>query len=242
MVDSRIREHFDQIAGTYHEEISGHVREHLINKWWTLVSVYLPKNANILDVGCGEGTNVKFLRDKGINAFGIDASPRLIEMGKERYPEMGDVIEEGDAHALRFEPNSFDAVSMIGVLHHMSSKKDQRRAINEAIRVLKEDGHLVIRESNVKNPLFRIFWNYIFPLTAKIDKFGGENWVSTSFYEREGFCVEQIRYFTFLPNLTPKWFMQAGKKIEAILERSIFKSYSAHYIVILKKSRKLCGT
>jgi hypothetical protein len=104
--------------------------------------------------------------------------------------------------------------------------------------VVKENGYLIIRGNNLKNPLFRIFWNYIFPLTAKIDKFGGENWV-VSFYEREGFSVEQIRYFTFL--LTPRWFMPVGTKVESFLGRSILKSFSAQYVAILKKSRKNVG-
>jgi 2-polyprenyl-3-methyl-5-hydroxy-6-metoxy-1,4-benzoquinol methylase len=69
--------------------MSSHIRDHLIDKWWTLISAYVPKNGNVLDVGCGEGTNAKFLRDKGINAVGIDASPGLIERGKVRYPNSG---------------------------------------------------------------------------------------------------------------------------------------------------------
>ena len=238
MVDIRVKEHFDKIAEGYYEEISPHIRDQLINKWWKLVSSYFRKDAYVLDIGCGEGTNVKFLRETGLNVMGIDASPRLIESGRARYPELKNVISEGDAHALDFEPNTFDIAYMIGVLHHMGSPCEQRRAIAEALRVVKENGYVIIRESNLKNPLFKIFWNYIFPLTAKIDKFGGEEWVSIKFFKREGFYVDQIMYFTFLPNFTPRCLLPVGGKIELFLERSPLKSFSAHHIAILKKRRR----
>ena len=60
--------HFDSIAGDYHEEISEHVRDHLINKWWGIVSSYFMSNPRVLDIGCGEGSNVQFMAGKNINA------------------------------------------------------------------------------------------------------------------------------------------------------------------------------
>ena len=57
---------------------------------------------------------------------------------------------------------------MIGVLHHIYTRSDQQKAVGEALRVVKPGGRVLIRESNLKNPLFRIFWNYVFPLTAKM--------------------------------------------------------------------------
>ena len=79
---------------------------------------------------------------------------------------------------LNFPENTFDIAFMIGILHHIHSRNEQVAAIQEAFRVVKNNGVVIIRESNLINPVFRVFWNYIFPLTAKIDKFGGENWIS----------------------------------------------------------------
>jgi ubiquinone/menaquinone biosynthesis C-methylase UbiE len=121
------------------------------------------------------------------------------------------------------------------LLHHIYSKNDQKKAIEESLRVVKKSGYLVIRESNLKNPLFRIFWNYVFPLTAKIDRFGGENWVSSTFYNEVNFIVAQTCYFTFLPNLTPNWLLPLASRFESYLEKSVFRSLSAHYVVVIKK-------
>jgi len=39
------QDHFDEIASGYHEEISSHIRDHLINKWWAIVSPYFKEGA-----------------------------------------------------------------------------------------------------------------------------------------------------------------------------------------------------
>ena len=132
----------------------------------------------MIDIGCGDGTNIAFFGYKGVNAVGVDVSKKLIKRGKQRYPQLQNVIFKGNALNLQFQDNTFDVAIMIGVLHHIYSKSDQTRAVREALRVVRDNGAVIIRESNLINPLFRIFWNYIFPLTAKIDRFGGENWIS----------------------------------------------------------------
>ncbi|NOZ13759.1 MAG: class I SAM-dependent methyltransferase [Acidobacteria bacterium] len=51
-----------------------------------LSTLKLPKNARILDLGCGEGRHLEFLHQLGIRAFGIDLSPVLIGRGKAQFP------------------------------------------------------------------------------------------------------------------------------------------------------------
>jgi 2-polyprenyl-3-methyl-5-hydroxy-6-metoxy-1,4-benzoquinol methylase len=88
MTEQHTKEHFDEIAAGYNEEISCHIRDHLINKWWEIVSCHFAGNPRVIDIGCGDGTNVKFMRDKGVNAIGMDFSSGLIAAGRERYPEL----------------------------------------------------------------------------------------------------------------------------------------------------------
>lgn len=230
------RDHFDDIAGTYRDEIPSHVRDHLINKWWFMVSPYLAGARTVVDIGCGDGSNVAFLRDKGLDAVGVDFSRNLLESGIKRNPSLKGLISQADALRLGFPDDAFDAAVMIGVLHHMNSRSEQVDAINEALRVVKDDGVLVIRESNLKNPLFRVFWNYIFPLTAKIDKFGGENWVPVGFLSRQfAGKLERVFYFSFMPNFTPVKLFPLASRIEKNLERSPLRELSAHYTAVLRK-------
>ena len=238
MVENKTKEHFNNIAKNYKEEIPDHTRDHLINKFWSLTSYCFSNNCKVIDIGCGDGTNIAFFGSKGVNAVGVDVSEKLIKRGKQRYPQLQNVIFEGNALNLQFQDNTFDVAIMIGVLHHIYSKSDQTRAVREALRVVRDNGAVIIRESNLINPLFRIFWNYIFPLTAKIDRFGGENWISPQklsglFNE----TIEKTFYFTFIPNFTPQVLIPLASRVEAFLENSPFKKISAHYAVVLKKQK-----
>lgn len=233
--EDEVQDHFNTIAEKYFEAIPGHIREHVINKWWQLVKSHFPQDGLVLDVGCGDGLNLKFLRDKGINVHGIDFSAGLIATGKQRWPDIEPFIAEGSALDLDYNDDSFDAVYMIGVLHHINTRSDQRKAVGEALRVVKPGGRVLIRESNLKNPLFRIFWNYVFPLTAKIDLFGGEHWVPPSLFRKWGYTIDQLLYFTFLPSFTAPSLLPLVGRVESFLERTPLRSLAAHYVVVLSK-------
>ena len=235
MVDTS-KEHFNNIAKTYHDEVAGHVRDHLIDKWWTLVGHYFSEDCKVIDIGCGEGANACFMLDKKMDVVGVDASRNLIDEGLKRYPHLAGRLHTGDALALDFEDNVFDVATLIGVLHHIYSRDQQLKAITEALRVVKTGGAVLIRESNLINPLFRLFWNYIFPMTAKIDKFGGENWISAK-YLADAFDgqVGSVRFFTFVPSFTPEWLFPTATRIERWLEAGPFQKLSAHYVLALKK-------
>lgn len=238
MIEHKTRQHFNNIAANYKEEIVDYIRDHLINKLWKLTSYCFPKNGKAIDIGCGDGTNIVFFRSKGINAIGVDFSEKLIKKGKERYPKLQSAIFKGDALNLQFQDNTFDIAFMIGVLHHIHSESKQISAVREALRVVKDNGIIIIRESNLINPFFRIFWNYVFPLTAKIDRFGGENWIS-AIHLSDLFTetLEKIFYFTFILSFTPQVLFPIASRFENFLEKSALKKLSAHYIVVLRKHK-----
>lgn len=237
---NRAKEHFDSIAENYREELPKHIRDHLNAKWWALVSDYFPRDAKAIDLGCGDGTNLAFLRTKRVSCVGIDLSPQQIRWGKKRYPELQDLLFEGDMLALDYPDATFDVATITGVLHHIYSRTDQEKAIREALRVLREGGVLIVRESNLINPLFRVFWNYVFPLTAKIDRFGGEHWIparyAKRFFREE---VERVRFFTFIPPFTPFPLMRLVAPLERIVERSPLGPLSAHYVAVLRKGGRV---
>ena len=53
----------------------------------------------IADVGCGPGRITAHLRDLGVDAFGIDLSPRMIEVARREHPglrfEVGSMTQLG---------------------------------------------------------------------------------------------------------------------------------------------------
>jgi SAM-dependent methyltransferase len=92
-----------------------------------------------LDVGCGEGRFCRLLRQKGIEAIGIDPTLALVEEARRR--DAHGQYQVGKAEKLELEDSRFDVVvsylTLIDIL-------DFRAAIGEMTRVLKIGGTLLI--------------------------------------------------------------------------------------------------
>ena len=91
----------------------------------------LPAGASVLDMGAGAGKTVKLLRSMGFDARGIDLEPR------------GEGVENGDFLRAPCPDGSFDAV--IGECSFFVSG-DQRGALREARRLLKDGGLLLLAD------------------------------------------------------------------------------------------------
>lgn len=105
----------------------------------------------VLDLGCGEGRHVHGLYLLGgLEIFGVDldqasldkAAQGLATLATPALDETTQVtFETGDATALRFEDDYFDAVICSEVMEHLP---DYHAALKEIRRVLKPDGKLCI--------------------------------------------------------------------------------------------------
>ncbi|MBJ7595004.1 MAG: class I SAM-dependent methyltransferase [Candidatus Dormibacteraeota bacterium] len=63
----------------------------------------------LLDVACGSGMALELARARGAVTAGIDASPRLVAIARDRNPAAD--VRTGDMHALPFDDASFDVVT-----------------------------------------------------------------------------------------------------------------------------------
>jgi len=89
----------------------------------------------LLDVASGPGYVAAAAAARGASATGVDFSDAMVAEAAKRYPKIE--FRRGDAEALPFADNSFDAVTMnFGVLHLAHPD----RALAEAFRVLKPGG------------------------------------------------------------------------------------------------------
>ena len=110
----------------------------------TLVNQYVRPAAGdrILDIGCGPGKILDHLPQ--VDYFGFDFSPSYIESATRRYGHRGQFFCQRVSEAQVFleQPESFDIVLAIGVLHHLDDA-EAMQLFEIARRALKKDGRLV---------------------------------------------------------------------------------------------------
>ena len=108
----------------------------------------LPKGAKILDIGCGYGKTVKFLRDQmGLQSFGIDTAANMVKGGLAVDGSLNLLV--ADAETLPFADAVFDAVITECVFCLLPNKP---KALAEIRRVLKPNGKLIISDLYLQKP------------------------------------------------------------------------------------------
>ena len=108
-----------------------------------LLKELLPTDAVVLDVGTGDGTIASMLLQEreDVTIKGVDVHPR---------PSTKIPVTIFDGQTLPFPNSSFDVVSFVDVLHHIS---DPERLLLEAVRVAR--GYVIIKDHLAENALDR---------------------------------------------------------------------------------------
>jgi SAM-dependent methyltransferase len=97
----------------------------------------------VLDVGCGTGYNLSWLKAKyRVCPVGIDISAHGLMFSRQRHQK--DLVR-GDAAALPFKGDSFELVTSLDVVSQMEGAGSRASALREFLRVLRPGGRLVIR-------------------------------------------------------------------------------------------------
>jgi S-adenosylmethionine-dependent methyltransferase len=106
---------------------------------------YLPPSpASILDIGGGPGRYSIELAARGYSVTLLDVSRESLRLAKEKAEEEGVRLKETiHSNALdleQSEPESFDAVLLMGPLYHLLLEEERAKAVREAVGVLKPGG------------------------------------------------------------------------------------------------------
>ena len=116
----------------------------------------LEPGMDLLDVGCGTGNaTIPAARD-GARVTGLDFSPELLEIARERASDAMVEVEwiEGDAQELPFEDASFDRV--ISTFGHMFAP-DHERTAAEMLRVCRPGGTIAVACWTPEGSIGRMF-------------------------------------------------------------------------------------
>lgn len=158
-----------------------------------VVREWLERHHRVLDVGCGPGAFTAILAETAREVIGLDISQAWVDAADRTFAARGITNASaalGSGTALPFESASFDAVTLVDVIHHLDEPEP---VLKEVRRVLAPGGLLLVFEPNKLNPLLTLMcvldkneWGFLRPGMGLL---GG--------YRRllsRGFRVERLDY------------------------------------------------
>lgn len=96
----------------------------------------------VLDIGCGNGKYLKFLKELSFDISGIDSSPTAIEMCKETLGQEVS-LTLADMYKYDYPSLTYDLIISIACLHH-GLKEQVRKAIKNIYKSLLPGGYVFI--------------------------------------------------------------------------------------------------
>lgn len=114
------------------------------------------KGASILEVGAGTGRYSIALAKEGYKVTAVELVAHQLEILKQNSRGLENIRAfQGDALDLsQFEDHAFDLTLVLGPLYHLYDRRDQQRALDEAIRVTQKGGIVMVAFLSVHAILF----------------------------------------------------------------------------------------
>jgi len=126
-----------------------------------------PKNyPALVDFGCGSGHFALNFLKKGFEVTGIDISSEALTILKERALKYGlsrklHIVRAGLRKSIKNLEGKFDAGAMI-VTYHCIPKDEQRIIFKNFVKLMRKGGKILIMEPNPLNPLYYIFYIFVY--------------------------------------------------------------------------------
>lgn len=120
---------------------------------FTQIEQFVPKVGKILDLGCGYGIfgNYLALSSEKRIIIGVDTDAGKIKFANKGVPNSSFLI--GDATKMKID--SFKAIAILDVMHHLNSYEDQENLIKNCEKMLIRNGVLVISDVD-SNPFWKL--------------------------------------------------------------------------------------
>ena len=140
---NKIIKYYDNLAKSYDENRFDNTYGKFIDKQERNILDKLLTNRNeiILDLACGSGRLLNYAE------FGIDASPKMIEIAKQKHKHKN--LYLADAVKSQFESNSFDTIISFHFFMHLEQNKIDK-IYEECFRILKKNGRIIFDDPSKK--------------------------------------------------------------------------------------------
>ena len=111
------------------------------------------RDRKVLDVGCGTGRGLGYLVAGGFRDLtGLDYTQAMLDRAREKLdkqlPSNTITLQQGDAFALPYEPESHDLVISLNFIH-LFALKTQKEVMQQLYKVCKPGGRVVVEFENL---------------------------------------------------------------------------------------------
>lgn len=146
------RDAYDVAAPAYAQRFRDELRDRpldraVLNAFAEVVSASV--GGQVADLGCGPGHVTAYLDEQGLSAFGVDASPAMIELAQQAYSGLR--FDVGSMSALNIDDGVLGGVlSRWSIIH--TPPQELPVILEEFHRVLAPGGHLLVGFSATDDP------------------------------------------------------------------------------------------
>jgi len=151
-----------------------------------LVSKIPPDSQRVLDVATGTGAVALELVKRGHTVVGIDQSPEMLGVARERLP--GVELHEGRAESLPFADAEFDALTFTYLFRYVA---DVPATLRELARVVRPGGVVAMQEFGLPGGVWRPLWE----LYVRVGLPGAGRVIAPGWHEVGSFLGPSIRNF-----------------------------------------------
>ena len=199
-------------------------RRHILEEALRRIISTITKDLDILDIGCGAGGNILFLKKFG-RVTGLDVSEEALKFSQDKGFSK---LLLGKAEALPVPDKSFNIVSILDCIEHID---DDMKALHECERVLKKDGVLLLTV-----PAHRWLWSRHDEALHHKKRYTKSELISK--IEVAGFVVQEISHFVIpaIPFLLFQKSMCRIKKVFYPRRKEIIDTYDVLLPSFLNKS------
>lgn len=138
---SDIQRSYDSVAQEYADEIYAELADKPFDR--ELLDRFAKRvgSGRVCDLGCGPGQIARYLRDRGVDVFGLDLSAGMLAQARRLNPEIEFV--QGSMLALALGSETLDGITAFYSIIHIP-RQQVMSALSEMRRVLKPGGCLLI--------------------------------------------------------------------------------------------------
>ncbi len=175
---------------------------------------YYDGDEDVLDLGCGNGRLLKFLKKHGFGTYlGVDQSEKLLEIAEKEHPDQEFLCADMCNLDLG---KKYDAIFAIASFHHVPPRL-QEETLKSWKKFLKPGGYLFMTNWNLYQSKYwpLLFRSFIFPIYG----FGGllvpwkKGFASQVLSNSHQRCVVKRYYFAFTKRRLSRLLYKTGYEV-----------------------------